>query len=106
MSIDNRRTFLKQAIGGTVLIGLASQLSFSFDDEITSELALALSVWKENETSTPSMYINKKMMHESDLKKIIQEEFSNLMVLEVNGLVLSKLEVAFLAALAIEKVPA
>jgi len=105
MSIDNRRTFLKQAIGSTALVGLACQLPFYLDSETISELDLALKVWEKNETSTPYMYIDKAISDETDLKKVIQEEFLSSMVLEVNGLVLSKLEVAFLAAVAIEKVP-
>jgi len=102
MRIANRRGFLKQIIGSTALVGLACQLSLSFKDAITSELRGALSVWRENETTPPYLYIDNAVADGVNLKQIIQEEFLNSIVLEVNGLVLSKLEVAILAAIALE----
>jgi hypothetical protein len=104
MRIVNRRAFLRQVLGSTALVGLVSQLSLSQEDELNSELGLALTVWKKNETSSPYIYIDKIIKDGVELKKVIQEEFLKSNVLEVDGLILSKLEVAFLASLALEKV--
>jgi hypothetical protein len=103
MNLGNRRAFLKQTLGITALVAIAYQLPFSTKETLTSELLSALTVWKNHETALPQTYIDSAMTKTKEVKEIIQEEFLNKKILSVNGLVLSKFEVAFLAAIALEQ---
>ena len=101
----NRRGAMKLLGGGSLFAVLGSKSHTSFNSLQIDELYSSLKAWRKTEKMEPECYLDlncNKDEHDS-LDSLIVEEFKASKVLNVNGLVLSKIEVAFLAAVAKNK---
>jgi hypothetical protein len=89
--------------GGSLFAVLGSRSHASSNSLKIDELYSSLEVWRKTEEIEPEHYLDLNCNENDSLNSLIVEEFKASKVLKVNGLVLSKIEVAFLAAVAKKK---
>ena len=99
----NRRGAMKLLGGGSLFAVLGSKSHASFNSLQIDELYSSLKAWRKTEEIEPEHYLDLNCNEHDSLDSLIVEEFKASKVLKVNGLVLSKIEVAFLAAVAKNK---
>jgi hypothetical protein len=103
--MDNKRRNLIKSL--TVLpltalsIPLLSTVNNTFTNPTNKLFDMALKTWKKTEVISPATYIEKLQLNKENYKATQIREFAEGNILELDGLILSKSEVASLANIAI-----